>query len=157
MSNFPVRAQRIDPIARQARKLIDDAERAAATHPGDLTAYARRILARGKQRDRYFDPMLFSNPAWDILLNLYVAGGEGRMVSVLDTCVASTVPQGVALRWLAFLKQEEMVVEMPDPARPRQTLIRLSDHARLTMSSYLGSLVSRKTRPGEPTDDFLRC
>lgn len=141
MSNFPVRAERIDPIARQARKLIYDAERAVATHRGDLTDHARWILERRKQRDLYFDPMLFSNPAWDILLNLYVAGGEGRAVSVLDTCAASTLPQGVALRWLAFLKQEEMVVEMPDPVRVRQTLIRLSDHARLTMSSYLGSLV----------------
>jgi hypothetical protein len=139
VTQIPARAERIE---RQTRKLIEDAERAAALHNGDLTEFARQILAGRKQRDRYFDPMLFSNPAWDILLNLYVADADGKPVSVLDSCLASTVPQGVALRWLGYLKQEEMVVEAPDPARPRQTLLRLSDQTRVTISSYLGSLIS---------------
>jgi len=139
VTQIPARAERIE---RQTRKLIADAERAAAMHNGDLTEFARQILAGRKQRDRYFDPMLFSNPAWDILLNLYVADAEGKLVSVLDSCSVSTVPQGVALRWLGYLKQEEMVIEAPDPARPRQTLLRLSEQTRLTVSSYLGSLVS---------------
>lgn len=139
MTQIPARAERIE---RQTRKIIADAERAVAMHDGDLTEFARQLLAGRKQRDLYFDPMLFSNPAWDILLNLYVADAEGKPISVLDSCAASTVPQGVALRWLGYLKQEEMVIEAPDPARPRQTLLRLSDQTRLTISSYLGSLTS---------------
>ena len=139
MTQIPARAERIE---RQMRKLIEDAERAAAMHKGDLTDYARQTLAGRKQRDRYFDPILFSNPAWDILLHLYVADAEAKPVSVLDSCLASTVPQGVALRWLGYLKQEEMVIEMPDPARPRQTIVRLSDQTRSAVSAYLGSLVS---------------
>ena len=139
MTQIPARAERIE---RQMRKLIEDAERAVAMHNGDLTGFARQIIAGRKQRDRYFDPMLFSNPAWDILLNLYVADAEGRAITVLDSCTVSTVPQGVALRWLGYLKQEEMVIEAPDPGRPRQTLLRLSDQTRLTISSYLGSLTS---------------
>lgn len=139
MTQIPARAERIE---RQTRKLIADAERAAAMHNGDLTDYARQLLAGRRQRDLYFDPMLFSNPAWDILLSLFVADGEGKPVNVLDSCTASVVPQGVALRWLGYLKQEEMVIEMPDPAHPRQTLIRLSDQTRMAISSYLGSLVS---------------
>ena len=139
MTQIPARAERIE---RQMRKLIEDAERAAAMHKGDLTDYARQTLAGRKQRDRYFDPILFSNPAWDILLHLYVADAEAKPVSVLDSCLASTVPQGVALRWLGYLKQEEMVIEIQDPARPRQTIVRLSDQTRSAVSAYLGSLVS---------------
>lgn len=139
MTQIPARAERIE---RQTRKLIEDAEMAAAMHNADLTEFARQLLAGRRQRDRYFDPMLFSNPAWDILLNLYVADAEGKPVNVLESCTASIVPQGVALRWLGYLKQEEMVIETPDPARPRRTLIGLSDQTRLTISSYLGSLVS---------------
>jgi hypothetical protein len=139
VTQIPARAERIE---RQTRKLIEDAERAVAMHKGDLTEFARQILAGRKQRDRYFDPMLFSNPAWDILLNLYVADAEGKPISVIDGCAVSTVPQGVALRWLGYLKQEEMVIEAPDPGRPRQTLLRLSDQTRITISSYLGSLTS---------------
>ena len=139
MTQIPARAER---FARQTRKLIDDAERAVAMHNGDLTDYARLTLMGRKQRDRYFDPMLFSNPAWDILLSLYIADGEGRPIGVIETCTAVPVPQGVALRWLGYLKQEEMVVETPDPARPRQTIIRLTDQTRMAVSAYLGSLVS---------------
>ena len=139
MTQIPARAERFE---RQTRKLIEDAERAAAMHKSDLTDYARLTLLGRKQRDHYFDPMLFSNPAWDILLNLYVADAEGTSVSVIDSCVASPVPQGVALRWLGYLKQEEMVIETPNSAQPRQTVIRLTDQTRLAVSAYLGSLIS---------------
>jgi len=151
VTQIPARAER---IARQTRKLIEDAERAAATHNADLTEFARQLLAGRKQRDRYFDPVLFSNPAWDILLNLYVADAEGRRLNVLESCTASTVPQGVALRWLGLFKQEEMVIEMPDPARPRHTVIRLTDQTRLTISSYLGSLVSLGLGPEPAMPDI---
>ena len=151
MTQIPARAER---IARQTRKLIEDAERAAAMHDADLTEFARQLLVGRKQRDHYFDPMLFSNPAWDILLNLYVADAEGRPVNVLESCTASIVPQGVALRWLGYLKQEEMVIETPDPARPRHTMIRLADQARLTISSYLGSLVSLGLGPESAMPDI---
>lgn len=151
MTQIPARAER---IARQTRQLIEDAERAAAMQDADLTEFARQLLAGRKQRDHYFDPVLFSNPAWDILLNLYVADAESRPVNVLESYPASTVPQGVALRWLGYLKQEEMVVEMPDPARPRRTVIRLSDQTRLTISSYLGSLVSLGLGPEPAMPDI---
>jgi hypothetical protein len=142
VSEFPVRARRVDPIDRQTRKLIEDAERAVAMHPADLTEFARQLLAGRRQRERFFDPVLFSNPAWDILLNLYLADAEGRPVDVLETCAPSAVPQGVALRWLSYLKQEEMVIETPDPAQPRRTLIHLSEQTRLAVSAYLASLIS---------------
>jgi hypothetical protein len=151
VTQIPARAER---IARQTRKLIEDAERAVAMQEADLAEFARQLLAARKQRDRYFDPVLFSNPAWDILLNLYVADAEGRGVNVLESCTASTVPQAVALRWLAYLRQEEMVVETSDPLRPRNTVIRLSDQTRLAISSYLGSLVSLGLGPEPAMPDI---
>jgi hypothetical protein len=142
VSTIPARMEGVDPIDRQTLKLIEDATRAVAMHSADMTEQARRILAGRNQRDRFFDPVLFSNPAWDILLNLFVADAEKRPVTVLESCVASTVPQGVALRWLGYLKQEEMVIETPDPSRPRQTIIRLADQTRMAISAYLASLAS---------------
>jgi len=142
VSDFPIRAERVDPIDRQTRKLIEDAERAVAMHHADLTEFARQILAGRKQRERFFDPVLFSNPAWDILLNLYLADADGQSVDLFESCGPSAVPHGVALRWLAYLKQEEMVIEIPDPAQTGRTVIQLSEQTRLTISAYLGSLIS---------------
>lgn len=111
-------------------------------HASDLTHFARLILAGRRQRDRYFDPVLFSNPAWDILLILFVAEADGQSLTVLESSLAASVPQGVALRWLGFLKQEDMVIERRDPAHPRQTVMELTDHARLSISTYLAALKS---------------
>jgi hypothetical protein len=154
VSNFPARAQRADPIVLQTRKLIEDAERAAAMHTSDLTEFARQILAGRRQRERFFDPLLFSNPAWDVLLNLYVAEADGRLLSVLDCCIVPGVPQGVVLRWLGYLKQEEMVSEVPDPIDPRRSVIRLSESTRLAISAYLGSLISLGLGPEFVIPDF---
>lgn len=156
MSDFPIRAERIDPIDRQTRKLIEDAEKAAAMQHAGLTEFARQILVGRKQRERFFDPILFSNPAWDILLNLYVADADGRPVNVLESCTASAVPQGVALRWLGYLQQEEMVIETTSPTHSRQTLVRLSEQARLAISSYLGSLVTLGLAPEPAMPDIRR-
>jgi hypothetical protein len=144
----------VDPIDLQTRKLIQDAKRAVAMQSADMTEFAGKVLAGRRQRDRYFDPVLFSNPAWDILLNLFVADADGRPVTVLESCLASTVPQGVALRWLGYLKQEEMVIETPDPGRPRQTIIRLSDQARMAIAAYLGSLISLGLGPESAMPDI---
>jgi len=141
VSGEPRHAERIDQIALVARRLMEDAERGAATHDADLAGFARRILAGRRERDRYFDPMVFSNPAWDMLLDMYVASAEGRAQSVLDCCAAAPVAQRVALRWLAYLKHEDMVIETRDSAQPRQTHIQLSDLMRRTISAYLGSLI----------------
>jgi hypothetical protein len=141
MTGIPIHPDRIDPIALTARKLMQDAEQAAAMHDSDLVEFARQTLMGRQQRNRYFDPVLFSNPAWDLLLNLYVAAAEERALGVLDCCAGSTVPQAVALRWLSFLKDKGMVVELPDTMHSRRTLVRLSDEAQSTMSSYLGSLI----------------
>jgi hypothetical protein len=142
VSDIPFRTHNVHAIDRQTRKLIEDAERGAAAHGGDLNEFARQILAGRKQRERYFDPVLFSNPAWDILLNLFVAGADGRPVTVLDACIASTAPQSVAVRWLSYLKQEEMIMERTDSSIHRQTVICLSEHTRLAIASYLGSLTT---------------
>lgn len=140
-------ASTIDAIDRLTRKLIGDAERATAANGGDFIDFARHILAGRRQRDRYFDPILFGNPAWDILLDLFVADGEGRPVTLLDRCHASNVPQGVALRWLGYLKQEEMVLEGHDPARPHDMTIRLSDQTKRAIRCYLSSLTGLVLAP----------
>ena len=142
MTDFPTRAERVDAIDRQTRKLIEDAERAAAMHQADLTEYACRILAGRKQRDLFFAPALFTNPAWDLLLHLYVATAEDGGISVPDCCASLSTPKGVVLRWLDYFQQEEMVVERTDPECTDQGLIRLSETAHLAVSAYLASLIA---------------
>jgi len=63
-------------------------------------------------------------------------------MTVPDYCASSSTPKGVALRWLDYLQQEEMVVETADPECTDQILIRLSETTHLALSAYLASLMA---------------
>jgi len=155
VTDIPAKADQIDPIALKTRKLIEDAARATATHDGDLAEFARQTLIGREQRNRYFDPVMFSNPSWDILLNLYVAAADGQGLSVLDCCAALAVPQGVTLRLLTLLKDDGTLIETPDVLHPRRTLISLSEQTRVAMSAYLASLICLGLGPEAFVPDSL--
>ncbi|AXJ95302.1 MULTISPECIES: hypothetical protein [unclassified Sphingomonas] len=70
---------------------------------------------------------LFADPAWDMLLDLYVAEATGRRVSVSDACIAAAVPQATALRWLNMLDQRGLVIRTADQTDRRRWWMTLSD------------------------------
>lgn len=147
MPDTPPRAGRVDPIDARTRRPIADAQEAPDGSAAEVIALARRAVAARRQRNRHFDPVLFSNPAWDMLLNLFVAEADGRPMTVLDGCTVSAMPQSVTLRWLGYLKQEKMVVEFNEPRQSRQTLLRLSPQTRDTIAAYFSVLAGLEPGP----------
>lgn len=53
---------------------------------------------------------LFGEPAWDILLNLFIAARESRRVSLARACANASVPEASALRWIAILEKRGLIV-----------------------------------------------
>lgn len=53
---------------------------------------------------------LFSEPAWDLLLELYVADAEGRRLTASQVCERSKIPPVVMSRWLQHLSQAGFVI-----------------------------------------------
>ena len=51
----------------------------------------RRILRQRQQRATFLGADLFADPAWDMLLDLTAARGEGKRVSVTSLCIAAAV------------------------------------------------------------------
>lgn len=100
----------------------------------------RRIIANRQARARFLDPELFGEPAWDMLLDLTAAEGEGKRVSVTSLCIAAGVPATTALRWIAQMVDCGLFVRMPDPGDRRRAFIGLSDKARAAMTAYFASL-----------------
>ncbi len=100
----------------------------------------RQIIANRQARSRFFDPELFGDPAWDMLLDLTAAHGEGARVSVTSLCIAAGVPATTALRWLTQMVESGIFVRVPDPADKRRAFIALSDKAVAAMSGYFASL-----------------
>lgn len=100
----------------------------------------RQIIANRQARARFFDPALFGYPAWDMLLDLTAAHGEGARVSVTSLCIAAGVPATTALRWLTQMVESGIFVRVPDPADRRRAFIALSDKALGAMARYFASL-----------------
>ena len=100
----------------------------------------RQVIANRQARGRFFDAALFGDPAWDMLLDLTAAHGEGVQVSVTSLCIAADVPATTALRWLTQMVETGIFVRVPDPVDKRRALVALSEKAISAMAGYFASL-----------------
>jgi DNA-binding MarR family transcriptional regulator len=88
------------------------------------------------RRLSYFDRELFADPAWDILLELFVAAAEGREMPITSLCVASHVPGTTMLRWIGQLVARGMVRRERDRTDKRRVLVSLTEKALAGMNRY---------------------
>lgn len=97
------------------------------------------ILARGR-RGAYLPPELFAEPAWDILLDLFLAHVSQVRISVSSLCLASKVPTTTALRWLNTLEDHQLVERRDDPLDGRRRFIALTPKAHEALTRYFAAL-----------------
>lgn len=79
---------------------------------------------------------LFGEPAWDILLDLYIAQGTAQEVSVSSACIGSAAPATTGLRWLGVLQEAGLVVRINDDEDHRRVLVKLSPEGASRMDRY---------------------
>jgi hypothetical protein len=88
----PEKLQAALAIVRQASErllILTEPESAEAGHT--LRAVAERLYAERRRRDEYFPAALFGEPAWDLLLALFIAHDEGRHVSLQEAYSAAKI------------------------------------------------------------------
>ena len=114
--------------------------------PATVFAMARAEYRRRRLRGTVFDSDdLFGEPAWDMLLDLFIAGLEGKRVPVTSACIGACVPTTTALRWLSLIEERGLVIREPDPSDARRAHVRLSPEAMRRMEQYF----QRDRRPHE--------
>ncbi len=84
-------------------------------------------------------PGLFADPAWDMLLDLFAARAEGTRVSVSSLCIASGVPTSTALRWIAELERQNLILKHPDARDGRRTFVAIDDEAAEAVERWLNA------------------
>lgn len=105
---------------------------------------ARRTYNLRRQRAAIFgNPDLFGEPAWDILLDLYIAQVEGKPVSVSSACIGSASAPTTGLRWLGVLADHGLVIREPDPADQRRVMVRLTERGLEAMDRYFAAASAR--------------
>lgn len=101
---------------------------------------AREIYEFRRKRNLKFDGVaLFEDPAWDILLAIYIDEVARRPVSITSACLASHVAPTTALRWIARLEQTGALVRQDDPFDRRRAHLRLTPAVRERMTELLAA------------------
>jgi hypothetical protein len=105
--------------AAQHRVAVQDDEALALTR-------AKDELASLHLRDTFFDIPYFGDPAWRMLLDLYIRQRNGLDTSVSATCIAANVPPTTALRYIGTLERHGWIERRPDPDDLRRVYVVLS-------------------------------
>jgi len=121
------------PLRRRAAPVPDDDR---------LAAVAGRLIAARIERERHFPGDLFGEPAWDMLLDLFVARIEGRMAYISSACVAARTPPTTALRYIRYLERSGQVIRTPDGNDGRRFNLTLSDQAYRAMQAALAAFAA---------------
>lgn len=102
---------------------------------------ARRAYDERKARARFVgNDDMFGEPAWDILLDLFINQANEEKVTVKIACVHADVPPTTTMRWLNVLEQNGLIQCDADPADPKQHLINLTPAGYEGMLRYLESI-----------------
>lgn len=126
-----------DEIRQQRFETIDDPVREADTALDVLPACERSETLRRwcelagqlyrvrRRRDQLFGS-IFGEPAWDILLDLFVMEAKGKRVPVSSACIASGASHSTALRQIDELVRHKLVLRERDEHDKRRSYVKLS-------------------------------
>lgn len=105
--------------------------------PAATAAVIREIIRQRAARSSVAPGDYFSDPAWDILLDLTAARLEERAVTLDRACRATTISEAAALRWIKTMVRDGVVTRHAGDGDQAQ--IRTSDAAHARMLDYVGS------------------
>lgn len=146
---------------------LTDAARAASEVAEPRLALAKWLYWSRSVRPGTDDPRLFGEPAWDMVLDLYIHQAKGLPTSVTSACAGSNAPATTALRYIELLCELGWVEKIRDDSDKRRSFIALTPMAMEKMEKHLDRMLERLWRiapeflptksSGEPDADRKRA
>ena len=104
-------------------------------------AIALENARRARQRRRYRTELigaeeLFGDPAWDMLITVFIHGCEGTKIAMNDLCRASCVSPSGALRRVHKLCEAKILTLIADPYDGRRHFVELTPEATQSLTAY---------------------
>ena len=124
------------PAASQSFTLRSDASSSddAATR---ALANARSTMRRRILRQQLIGSSeLFGEPAWDMLIDLFIHESERRPLSLSSLCIQASIPWSSALRLIQKLCDAGIMRREPDPADGRRSFMRLEQPIIHRLNAY---------------------
>lgn len=110
---------------------------------------AQEFYSERRRRKEFLPADLFGEPAWDIMLDLYVAAKLDKRIAVTSACLGADVPVTTALRWLHLLEVKGLIERYDDDRDQRRTFVRLTTQGYASMTRYFAT--NRATLMSEDT------
>lgn len=129
-------------MARVVAAMFDqrlDQQRVAGSRMERHSAYAAALgfSQLVKQLNIQFEVAILSDPALQILLELFLAQSEGRSTTLAECCASSGIAYSTGQRWIRRLADAGLVVQQPDPADRRRTHLKLTNIGNRGMAECL--------------------
>lgn len=110
---------------------------------GELLAVAEFSQVVRHGRAHYFSPAMFGEPAWDLLLALFVGHCESAAPTVSNLAKAANVPVSTAVRWIDYLEKKELVEREPSGVDRRAWTVTLSANGQSRLKRYFADVLDR--------------
>ena len=134
-------AAEVAALKRVLESFEDGQSELEAVRETDPRKFAARIMFETrKARSRLFPASMFSDPAWDMLIALYIAEQAPAAADLARSISASVT---TAMRWIEILETHRLIVREQSPTDRRAHTIRLSEQARNSLNSLLSEAVSK--------------
>jgi DNA-binding MarR family transcriptional regulator len=104
--------------------------------------YVESILFLHRSRTAVFGSGIFSDPAWDLLLQLYVAELDHRDRSLSELIKSMATPVSVVTRWITALVEAGIVASTRDPQTGGSLSISLTKDAATKMERLIAQWAS---------------
>lgn len=127
---------------RDAARLLTVIAAAGANSPcngphsrEELIGRARQQIIHRKRRAQHFPKGIFGEPAWDMLLVLYVSDNFGPE-TIRDLREQAGLTHSTALRWLDYLESQQLIVKKSHLTDKRSAYYELTGRAREKLDQY---------------------
>jgi len=137
--------ERLAGLAEEfGRRAAEVAERAPATPKSSeadpdivLVTRARKLMDHRRLRSRFLPAELFHEPAWDMLLALYVAQHDRRTMNVKTLVSYAEAPATTSQRWIDHLHKLGLIERVTDMVDRRRVEVQLSEAGVAAIRRYL--------------------
>lgn len=129
---------------------IESSEQLGTSHDvGVRRLSTARAWTKAREiRNRILGDDLFADPAWDMLLALYIAHVEYRMLTVSVAVSYAHVPATTGLRWLAKLEDAGLISRRTDMRDGRRIFVQMLPDAIEAIEAILDLAVESDARLG---------
>ena len=106
---------------------------------------ARQLLGLRRLREEMLGGNLFADPAWDLLLHLYVESAAGKQVAISGLCSAAKVRPTTGLRWINLLVDAGLLEKSDDPEDARRVFVGFAPGADESIHHSLARAMAEST------------